>query len=121
MYRNMKRTLLAAVLFMGTMTAHADEGMWMLPDLKQQNAVAMQELGLLIPIDQIYTPDSVSLKDAVVHFGGGCTGEVISSQGLVLTNHHCGYASIQQHSSYRAEELELSNPRKREAGHTFRA
>ena len=101
----MKRTLLAAVLFMGTMTAHADEGMWMLPDLKQQNAVAMQELGLLIPIDQIYTPDSVSLKDAVVHFGGGCTGEVISSQGLVLTNHHCGYASIQQHSSIEHDYL----------------
>lgn len=77
----------------------ADEGMWMLTDLKQQNAAAMYDLGLDLRIDQVYHPDSISLKDAVVHFGGGCTGEVISAEGLVLTNHHCGYSYIQQHSS----------------------
>lgn len=55
----------------------ADEGMWMLTDLKQQNAAAMYDLGLDLRIDQVYHPDSISLKDAVVHFGGGCTGEVI--------------------------------------------
>ena len=59
--------------------------MWMLTDLKQQNEVAMTELGLLIPAEQIYNPNGIALKDAVVHFGGGCTGEVISAEGLVLT------------------------------------
>ena len=79
--------------------------MWMLTDLKQQNATAMMELGLQIPVESIYNPDSISLKDAVVQFGGGCTGEVISSEGLVLTNHHCGYAYIQQHSSVEHDYL----------------
>jgi hypothetical protein len=73
--------------------------MWMLTDLKEQNAAAMMELGLLIPIEEVYSDNSISLKDAVVHFGGGCTGEVVSAEGLILTNHHCGYSSIQQHSS----------------------
>lgn len=94
-------TLSFATLFQ----AAADEGMWMLTDLKQQNAVAMMELGLEIPIDQIYNPHGISLKDAVVHFGGGCTAEVISAEGLVLTNHHCGYGAIQQHSSVEHDYL----------------
>jgi hypothetical protein len=81
------------------LTASADEGMWMLTDLKEQNAAAMMELGLQIPIEEVYSDNSISLKDAVVHFGGGCTGEVVSAEGLILTNHHCGYSSIQQHSS----------------------
>ena len=84
---------------------YADEGMWMLTDLKQQNAAVMQDLGLDIGIDEVYCPDNVSLKDAVVHFGGGCTGEVISAEGLVLTNHHCGYSYIQQHSSVEHDYL----------------
>lgn len=79
--------------------------MWMLTDLKKQNEVAMTELGLLIPTDQIYNPTGIALKDAVVHFGGGCTGEVISAEGLVLTNHHCGYGAIQQHSSVEHDYL----------------
>ncbi len=87
------------------LSAHADEGMWMLTDLQKQNEVAMTELGLLIPVNQIYNPEGIALKDAVVHFGGGCTGEVISAEGLVLTNHHCGYGSIQQHSSVEHDYL----------------
>ena len=83
----------------------ADEGMWMLPDLKVQNETAMMELGLQIPVEAIYSADSLSIKDAVVQFGGGCTGEVISSEGLVLTNHHCGYSYIQQHSSVDHDNL----------------
>lgn len=75
------------------------EGMWMLTDLKAQNEAAMMDLGLQIPIEEVYNPDGIALKDAVVHFGGGCTGEIISAEGLVLTNHHCGYGAIQQHSS----------------------
>ena len=77
----------------------------MLTDLQKQNEVAMTELGLLIPTNQIYNPDGIALKDAVVHFGGGCTGEVISAEGLVLTNHHCGYGAIQQHSSVEHDYL----------------
>ena len=85
--------------------AKAEEGMWMLTDLKAQNAAVMREMGLDMTIDEIYCPDGVSLKDAVVHFGGGCTGEVISAEGLVLTNHHCGYGFIQSHSSVEHDYL----------------
>ena len=101
----MKRLLFAAALTALTLPAPADEGMWMLTDLKRQNEAAMQELGLLLPADSIYNPEGIALKDAVVHFGGGCTGEVISAEGLVLTNHHCGYSAIQQHSSVEHDFL----------------
>lgn len=102
----MKRTLLtAAILLQCAAALHADEGMWMLTDLKTQNEAAMIELGLQIPIETIYQADSLSIKDAVVQFGGGCTGEVISAEGLVLTNHHCGYSYIQQHSSVSHDYL----------------
>ena len=88
-----------------SLAGYADEGMWMLTDLKKQNAAVMQDLGLDISIDKVYCPDSISLKDAVVLFGGGCTGEVISAEGLVLTNHHCGYQYIQQHSAVEHDYL----------------
>ena len=101
----MKRLLFASALAALTLPALADEGMWMLTDLKQQNEAAMQELGLLLPADSIYNPEGIALKDAVVHFGGGCTGEVISAEGLVLTNHHCSYNAIQQHSSVEHDYL----------------
>ncbi len=84
----MKKQLFFALFSLAVLGARADEGMWMLTDLKAQNAVAMQELGLEIPIEEIYNANGISLKDAVIHFGGGCTGEIISSEGLVLTNHH---------------------------------
>ncbi|MCF0255276.1 MAG: S46 family peptidase [Bacteroides heparinolyticus] len=101
----MKKTLLSLFFTSALFMARADEGMWMLTDLKKQNEVAMTELGLLIPTDQIYNPTGIALKDAVVHFGGGCTGEVISAEGLVLTNHHCGYGAIQQQSSVEHDYL----------------
>lgn len=101
----MKKTLLLSLFSLTTLAGHADEGMWMLTDLKEQNAATMYDMGLDISIDKVYCPDSISLKDAVVHFGGGCTGEVISSEGLVLTNHHCGYGYIQQHSSVEHDYL----------------
>ena len=96
-------SIAAAILF--SVSLFADEGMWMLTDLKQQNEAAMIELGLQIPIEQIYTPNGISLKDVVVHFGRGCTGEVISAEGLVLTNHHCGYDAIQKLSSVNKDYL----------------
>ncbi|MCF2552515.1 S46 family peptidase [Bacteroides caecigallinarum] len=101
----MKKTILLSLLTTFTLAGHADEGMWMLTDLKKQNAAVMYDLGLDISIDDVYSPDNISLKDAVVHFGGGCTGEVISAEGLVLTNHHCGYGYIQQHSSVEHDYL----------------
>ncbi len=101
----MRKTILSLFITSLAFAAHADEGMWMLTDLQKQNEVAMTELGLLIPVNQIYNPDGIALKDAVVHFGGGCTGEVISAEGLVLTNHHCGYGSIQQHSTVEHDYL----------------
>ena len=98
----MKTHLRASLLCLSLLFAavvRADEGMWLLPLLKQQNFEQMKGLGLEICAEDIYHPDSVSLKDAVVIFGQGCTGEVISPYGLVLTNHHCGYDYIQSHST----------------------
>src|SRR6185436_281211 len=77
----------------------ADEGMWLPVFLKQLNEDAMIKKGLKIPVDQIYSVNNSSMKDAVVLFGGGCTAEIISDKGLILTNHHCGYSSIQAQSS----------------------
>lgn len=79
--------------------SHADEGMWFPQLLQQMNASEMRLKGLQIPIDEIYNINKSSLKDAVVQFGGGCTGELISAQGLLLTNHHCGFSYIQDNSS----------------------
>ena len=101
----MRKQIIFAIFSLATLSIHADEGMWMLTDLQAQNAAVMRELGLEIPIEEVYSPNGIALKDAVVHFGGGCTGEVISAEGLVLTNHHCGYGAIQQHSSVEHDYL----------------
>ncbi|HKR06476.1 MAG TPA: S46 family peptidase, partial [Bacteroidia bacterium] len=77
----------------------ADEGMWLPVFLKQLNEDAMIKKGLKIPVEQIYSVNNSSMKDAVVLFGGGCTAEIISDKGLILTNHHCGYSTIQAQSS----------------------
>ena len=76
----MKKTIILSLLSFTTLAGHADEGMCMLTDLKEQKAATMYDLGLDIGIDKVYCPDSIILKDAVVHFGGGCTGEVISAE-----------------------------------------
>ena len=85
--------------------ATADEGMWLLPLLEKMNIKTMQQMGCKLSADEIYSINHTSLKDAVVIFGGGCTGEVVSSQGLLLTNHHCGYSSIQSLSSVEHDYL----------------
>ena len=86
-------------------SAMADEGMWMLPLLQKMNAKAMKELGCELTPKQIYDINNGSLKDAIVQFGGGCTGEIISSEGLLVTNHHCGYGNIQKLSSVEHDYL----------------
>ena len=103
----MKKILLtiSTMLFL-TLSARADEGMWLLPLLQKMNAGAMAELGCRLPPEQIYSINHSSLKDAIVHFGGGCTGEVISDNGLIVTNHHCGYSYIQALSSPEHNYLE---------------
>ena len=87
------------------LASHADEGMWMLGNLNRQTRKAMKELGLEMPASRLYNPRKPSLKDAVVSFGGFCSGVVVSEDGLVLTNHHCGFSSVQQHSSVEHDYL----------------
>ena len=91
----MKRILAFLAGLAITVSAMADEGMWLLPLLKQLNGKALNAAGCKWRPDEIYHTNKTSLKDAIVHFGGGCTGEMISAQGLLVTNHHCGYSSIQ--------------------------
>lgn len=101
----MNKKILIGLFSLCSLITKADEGMWLLPDLKTQNQATMLELGLEIPIDDVYNDSSISLKDAVVHFGRGCTGEVVSSKGLIFTNHHCGYGAIQKLSSVDSDYL----------------
>ncbi len=99
----------------------ADEGMWLLPLLEKLNVGTMTKMGLKLTAEEIYSINQSSLKDAIVIFGGGCTAEIVSDQGLLLTNHHCGYGRIQAHSTVENDYLrngfwamskkeELANP-----------
>ncbi len=93
------RNLLLVIGLFFTSLARADEGMWLPLLLEKLNEQHMKSLGMKISAKDIYSINSGSLKDAIVSFGGFCTGEVISSKGLVLTNHHCGFDAIQTHST----------------------
>ena len=97
-------TLAASLLLL--CPAKADEGMWLLPLLEKLNSEALSSLGCRLTAEQIYSINNSSLKDAIVQFGGGCTGEIVSSKGLLLTNHHCGYSSIQALSTPEHNYLE---------------
>jgi hypothetical protein len=98
-------TILFVLLISAGFKARADEGMWLLPLIEKLNIGKMTELGLKLSAEDIYSLNKASIKDAIVIFGGGCTGEIVSSQGLILTNHHCGYGSIQAHSSVEHDYL----------------
>ena len=101
-----KFSLLLGAFLLTFQLAIADEGMWLLPLIQKLNADALKNAGLEISPEEIYSINHSSLKDAILVFGGGCTGEVISKEGLVLTNHHCGYGTIQQLSSVEHNYLQ---------------
>ncbi len=88
-----------SIFSLSFVTLKADEGMWLPMLIQRLNYVDMQKMGLQLTAEEIYSVNHSSLKDAIVQFGNGCTGEIISKQGLLLTNHHCGYGSIQGASS----------------------
>ena len=115
------RPFLVLFFLLCNLSTFADEGMWLLGSMNKQLRATMHDLGLEMPFDKVYSPRHRSLSDAVVSFGGFCSGVVVSDNGLVFTNHHCGFSSIQQHSTpdfdvlkygyaaYNLEE-ELPNP-----------
>ncbi|MDC0297365.1 S46 family peptidase [Crocinitomicaceae bacterium] len=87
------------------MFVHADEGMWFLMFLDRLNQRDMEKMGLQLTSEEIYSINNSSLKDAIVQFNGGCTAELVSSEGLVLTNHHCGYSAIAELSTLENDYL----------------
>ncbi len=114
------KTFIIFLIFL-PLSLFAKEGIWLPYLLQQLNEPEMKEMGMRISASDIYNINKASIKDAIVQFGGGCTGEVVSEQGLLLTNHHCGYGSIQRHSALdhdyltngfwsRSLEEELPNP-----------
>ena len=101
----MKRLLTLVALLSICFSAIADEGMWLLPYIKKMNEKDMKEHGCKLKAEDIYSAKKSSLKDAIVIFGSGCTGEIVSRNGLLFTNHHCGYEAIQKLSSVEHDYL----------------
>ena len=101
----MKRIISIVAALSICFTSFADEGMWLLPLIQKMNGKAMKELGCELTPKEIYNINRTSLKDAIVQFGNGCTGEIISDKGLLVTNHHCGYGNIQKLSSVEHDYL----------------
>lgn len=119
----MKKQSLFTIILLALLSvpSFADEGMWIPLLIEKYNINIMQENGFKLTAEDIYSINKASMKDAVVLFGGGCTGEFISDRGLIITNHHCGYGSIQNHSTLEHDYLtngfwaasnadELANP-----------
>lgn len=102
--KNLKKPILS-ILMLCSLNMLAKEGMWLPMFLQQLNEAEMKAMGLDLTAEDIYSINNGSLKDAIVHFGGGCTAEIISGEGLLLTNHHCGYSQIQSHSSIEHDYL----------------
>ena len=101
-----KINFLLIALMMFLFGARADEGMWLPYSINGKNLADMQRLGCKLTAEQIFSFNQPSLKDAIVQFGGGCTGELISPEGLLLTNHHCGLGQVQAHSSVEHDYLQ---------------
>ncbi|MDD4516713.1 S46 family peptidase [Massilibacteroides sp.] len=102
----MKKLWAVVLLLVGGISQmHADEGMWVIKELNKQNLERMKELGFTPSYEQLYSETAPSITNAVVIFGGGCTGITVSKEGLVFTNHHCGFGAIQQLSSVEHDYL----------------
>ena len=105
----MKTKLITITLFFNNYSwlpaLRADEGMWIPLLIEKYNIKLMQEKGFKLSAEDIYSVNKACMKDAIVQFGGGCTGEVISPDGLLITNHHCGYGQIQKHSTLEHDYL----------------
>ena len=101
-----KKLLVLLILITGCLSVNADEGMWIINELNTQSLSRMKELGFTPEYQFIYDKESPSLANAVVVFGGGCTGITVSEEGLIFTNHHCGYGSIQKLSSVEHNYLQ---------------
>jgi len=101
----MKKPFLSLAILLVTFSARSDEGMWLLKELNSESVARMQELGFTFPADKLYSENNPSLKDAVVIFGGGCSGVAVSKKGLIFTNHHCGYGAIQKLSAVEHDYL----------------
>ena len=97
--------ILLSTFFIFPQKSHSDEGMWLPMLIDRLNINDMQNRGLQLSAEEIYSVNNASLKDAIVSFNGYCTGEIISRNGLLLTNHHCGYDAIQNHSSVENDYL----------------
>jgi hypothetical protein len=98
--------LISLFLFLIHYSLSANEGMWLLPLLEKFNMEEMKNMGLKLSSEEIYSINGSSIKDAIVYFNLGCTGEIISEKGLLLTNHHCAYSYIQKHSTVENDLLE---------------
>ena len=100
----MKRILISFLISLFALPLWAREGMW-IPMFIDRNITEMQQMGFKLSAEDVYSVNRNSMKDAIVQFGGGCTGELISPDGLLITNHHCGYGQIQSHSSLANDYL----------------
>ena len=100
-----KRVGTALCLCAVALSTYADEGMWIMKELNKQNLARMAELGFQLPVDKLYNENEPCVANAVVIFGGGCTGITVSNEGLIFTNHHCGFGSIQKLSSVEHDYL----------------
>ena len=108
----MKRILILAAAALLCIPMSADEGMW-IPALISQRIGDMQAKGFKLSAEDIYSVNQASLKDAVVLFGSGCTGEIVSAEGLLFTNHHCGYSQIQRHRRTRLSHRRILGEKQR--------